>query len=472
MSKKMNTKAVDNRFEQDVRLAGGMGNVAAKQSNILTLRRLVLACLLWENNAYVDGLEVASQIKVLIPLCEPEEVAKLAIECRVMQKLRHVPILMIVEMAKHESHRTLIADVIPKVCTRADMLSDLVSLYWNGGKRPLPSAMKRGIAKAFLNFNEYSLAKYRGTGNAVKLRDVMFMVHPKTVTQEQADCFKKLAENTLQTPDTWEVALSSGADKKESWTRLIQENKLGGLALLRNIRNMKAAGVDRLVIQNAIANVKTGMLLPLDYFKAVRYSPEFERDIEEVMFRSYANVSKLTGKSLIILDVSGSMRSEISSKDSEFTRLDAGTAMAIAAINMCEDFEFVITAGVDSTYTGKHNHIKYPNKGFGLVKQIEDERVKVGGGGIFTRQCLDWCQLNVGTDFDRIIIFSDSQDCDRVKAPPKPFGKFNYIIDVSSHSHGVNYKGVWTSEISGWSSSFLTYIASMEGLDNHQSEDS
>ena len=92
------------------------------------------------------------------------------------------------------------------------------------------------------------------------------------------------------------------------------------------------------------------------------------------------------------------------------------------------------------------------------------------GGGIFTKQCLDWCKKKFeGAKFDRIIKFSDSQDIDYKYDKtilPEPFGKHNYICDVSAELRGVNYKGRWTAEISGFSEHFLTYIAALEGLQN------
>ena len=64
----------------------------------------------------------------------------------------------------------------------------------------------------------------------------------------------------------------------------------------------------------------------------------------------------------------------------------------------------------------------------------------------------------------RIIIFSDSQDCDYPdKRVPAPFGERNYIVDVSANTRGINYKGVWSAEISGWSEHFLSFIAALEG---------
>ena len=81
---------------------------------------------------------------------------------------------------------------------------------------------------------------------------------------------------------------------------------------------------------------------------------------------------------------------------------------------------------------------------------------------------LDWCREQFkGEKFDRIIVFSDSQDCDLpTNGKPQPFGTRNYICDVSAHTRGVNYKGVWTAEISGFSENFLTYIGAVEGLSN------
>ena len=81
---------------------------------------------------------------------------------------------------------------------------------------------------------------------------------------------------------------------------------------------------------------------------------------------------------------------------------------------------------------------------------------------------LEWCRSQFsGEEFDRIIVFSDSQDCDYPgKGKPQPFGRRNYICDVSAHTRGVNYKGVWTAEISGFSENFLTFIGAMEGLSN------
>ena len=453
------------KFEEE-RLAGGSGALAAKQSNTALLRRAVLANLLWEDVAYMDGVKVAKEIQRLIPLCPAIDVYNIALEARTMQKLRHTPLFLAVEMCKYPEHKMFVQDLLPQIITRADMLTDFLAIYWKDGKKPIANQAKKGLAKAFHNFNEYKFAKYDRDA-AIKLRDVMFLCRPKPENQYEQDLFKKVADRTLATPETWEVLLSTGKDKKESWTKLITEGKIGGLAMLRNIANMRKANVDKKVINEGLEKLKSSMLMPLDFLIANKMNPGFSRQIEDAMINSYANLPKLKGKTLFIVDVSGSMGARMSEK-SDFTRYDAACAMAMLAANQCEDYEIVCTAGNDYTHTGAHRNIPYPQKGFGIFEQIREANRNIGRGGLFTRQCLEWCNDKFkGQKFDRIIVFSDSQDCDfPERGIPKPFGTYNYICDISAHTKGVNYKGAWDAEISGFSEHFITFIAATEGIQN------
>jgi len=458
-------------------IAGRVTDSAAAQTNIQYLRRAVLANLLWENIAYMDGKSVAEEIKRLIPLCDPKDVANLAIEARVMQKLRHTPLFIAVEMCKYEGTRPYVKEILPKIITRADMLTDFMALYWADGKCPICNSAKKGLAEAFHNFKEYHFAKYDRDAE-IKLRDVMFMVRPKPENQLEEVLYKKIADRTLETPETWEVLLSlahTNEDKAAVWTKLITEGKIGGKAMLMNIRNMQTAGVARPIIEQGLRELKGTMLLPLDFLKAMRMSNGFDREIEDAMLKTYENMPKLPGKTLFIIDVSGSMGS-ITSSGSMFSRLDQACSMAMLAANQCEDFELVCTAGSDSELREEQMRIKYPSKGFKLFQEIQNSRSTVGGGGIFTYQCLEKLRKELGNkihDYARIIVFSDSQDIDvssyyskNRDKKPRPFGKYNYICDVSCNTRGIAYNGVWTAEISGWSEHFLTYIAAYEGIEN------
>mgnify|MGYP004470022439 CR=1 FL=1 len=447
-------------------LAGGYGNIIAEQNCIAQLRRSVLANLLWEDIGYQDGISVALNIERLVPLCNPHEVFELAIEAREKQKLRHVPLFLAVTMCKHKYHRSLVGQLLPKIITRADMLSDFLALYWKDGKCPLCNQAKIGLSRSFHNFDEYQFAKY-DYDRSIKLRDVMFIARPIPKNQKEQEVFRRIAERTLNTPKTWETQLSTSSDKKQTWTSLIRERRLGALGFLRNISNMVNAGVDSHTIQNGIELIDTSMLLPLDFLKAAKNNHEFIEHIERIMVKTYSNLPILPGNTLLILDTSGSMRSKLSKK-SCFTRKDAAISMAIVAINRCQKCYLVCSAGDDYLRLGKHIKINSPSNGFDLYRQIKKDSAAIGCGGIFTRQVLEWCKNEFKNEhINRIIILTDSQDCDYNGSNfPQPFGDRNYICDMSANTHGINYKGVWTAEISGFSEHFINYIAELENLND------
>jgi hypothetical protein len=456
----VNKKTKKSHVYDDKRLAGGSGPRAAKQDAEATLRRLVMTCLLWEKNAYCDGQEVVSNIKALVP--QVPNVGDIAVEARYGQKLRHVPLMIVREMARN--HMPGVAETLAKVCNRPDEMSEFVAMYWadNGKKRTLSAAIKRGLAKAFDKFDEYQLAKYNQLDQEVKLRDVLFLCHAKP-TGDRHDLYKRLIANELKTPDTWEVGMSAAkgvVEKRAVWERLIENKKLPAFAFLKNLRNMQEAGVSRNAMAQAFANCKVDMLLPIDFLKARKYAPDWTREIEDLMYRCAKTWPRLSGFSTLVIDVSGSMAQSLSGK-SEFTRMDAAAAMAVLAAECCDHVSIYATAGNDSSR--KHDTKKVESlRGFALADKILHEKDRLGGGGIFTRQVCDFIKGKEEAP-DRLMIFSDSQDCDHPgSGQPKPHGKRNYIIDVSSESHGVNYKGVWTAEISGWSEQFLKFVASME----------
>src|ERR1700691_3433789 len=182
----------------------------------MQLRRSVLACLLWESQFYEDGIEIAGQIAELVPKVAAEKVAALAIEAREQMKLRHAPLLIVREMARHKTHRAPVSETLASILQRADELAEFVAIYWKDGRVPLSGQVKKGLAAAFPKFDAYALAKY-DRGGAVKLRDVLFLPHARPRDEEQAEVWKRLIAGELSAPDTWEVALSSGTDKRAAW---------------------------------------------------------------------------------------------------------------------------------------------------------------------------------------------------------------------------------------------------------------
>ena len=404
------------------------------------LRRSVMSCLLWEREFYEDGVTIAERIAQTIPLVSPEKVASIAIEARGKMKLRHVPLLIIREMARLPQHKSLVAKTLPLIIQRADELTEFLAIYWKEKRQPLSAQVKRGLASAFREFNEYELSKYN-RDNSIKLRDALFLCHAKPKDKEQEALWKRLVDNKLTTPDTWEVALSGGADKKETFERLIKERKLGALALLRNLRNMSEAKVDERIIFDGLADMNVSRVLPFRFISAARYAPQWEAQIEKALFKCLSSQEKIGKKTVLLIDVSASMEGALSEK-SELKRMDAacGLAMLIRELGDAQIFTF------------SNQCVLVPARhGFalrdGIVNSQEHQSTYLG-------QAIT--AINERTPYERIIVITDEQSHDTV---PTPKGK-GYIINVASAQNGVGY-GTWT-HIDGFSEATLDYIREIE----------
>ncbi|HLP82001.1 MAG TPA: hypothetical protein VK141_08470, partial [Nitrosomonas sp.] len=134
------------------------GQLAANIPLELQLRRAVMSCLLWEDSFYESGESIATRIHFLIDHVDDKTVANMAIEARNQQKLRHVPLWLAKGLAHNRSPLT--AKVLETVIQRPDELVEFLNQYWFGGKTPLSAQVKKGLAKAFVKFDEYQLAKW------------------------------------------------------------------------------------------------------------------------------------------------------------------------------------------------------------------------------------------------------------------------------------------------------------------------
>jgi 60 kDa SS-A/Ro ribonucleoprotein len=423
---------------------GGRTHEGAPARNIsleLQLRRSVLACLLWEGQFYEDGVEIAGRIAELVPKVAVEKVAALAVEGRERMKLRHAPLLLVREMARHKTHRALVSETLARIIQRADELAEFVAIYWKDGRVPLSGQVKKGLATAFPKFDEYQLAKY-DRGGPIKLRDVLFLCHAKPRDQAQADVWKKLVSGSLTTPDTWEVALSSGANKCEAWERLLRERKLGALALLRNLRNMREAGVDESLVLSALGSMSTARVLPFRFLAAARYAPRWEEALEQTMLKCVAETEKLPGKTIVLVDVSGSMTAPLSRR-SEMQRTDAAYGLAVLLREIAEKV---------AVYSFSDNLVEVPaRRGFALRDAINaSQRHNSTQLGNAVEK------LNRNEKCDRLIVITDEQAHDKV---PAPRGK-GYLINVASYKNGVGY-GKWV-HIDGWSEAVIEYIRALE----------
>lgn len=460
-------------------------NVAAKRDPIYTheggratptdsfheLKRSVLTCMLFENSFYEKGSEIAQRIADLVPKVKPEQVAALACEARDRMNLRHIPLFLVRELARVKGNGRLVAQTLEHVIQRADELSEFIAIYWKEKKQTLSAGVKRGLAAAFPKFSAYSLAKY-DRENAVRLRDVLFLAHPKPKDEEQAATWKKLVDGTLESPDTWEVELSAGKGKKETFERLMQEGKLGGLAVLRNLRNMTEAGVDERIIRTRLSE-GISRAFPYRFVVAAKFAPRLEDAIEQAMFKAVEQCQTLPGKTGFLIDVSGSMdyrlgnpheskRDTLKSILSVFQPDQVAWAQETSRIDVAAGLGILLREKASNVLmaTFSTQVVEIPaRRGFALRDAIKNSQ---SHGGTLLKAALEALKGHFAwKSVDRLIVITDEQSQDGISDAWAPK---SYVVNVAPNKNGVSYRNGWL-HVDGWSEAVIDYIREIERMD-------
>lgn len=422
------------------------GRADNRMRPIDALRRTLMACLLWEKTFYEDGHEVTTRLAQYAADCNVNDVANLAIEAREVMGLRHAP-LMLALTCMSRMPRKGYAQLITRVCKRADDMTELVSMSWASKTYRMgyiPMKLRLALPHALRKFNEYRLAKYAARG-PVRLCDILALTHPRPLDAAQEALWKRLANNTLATPNTWETRLSAGENKAQAFRALLAEGAMGGLAILRNLNGMRLAGLDYTEIEPQL--VKQSSLwgvLPYQFIAAARAVPQWEPMIERAMLQVLETMPKLLGKTALLVDVSMSMKQPLSSK-STLSRVDAAKALAMLVSGVAEDVRVY-------SFSGELKAVA-PRKGFALGDAIGDLRPT----GTYMGRAVHG--INHDYEYDRIIAITDEQSHDTVPDPRE--GARGYVMNISIHEPSIAY-GRWNS-LSGFSSHLLRYVAAMEG---------
>ena len=414
------------------------GGAAVKVSPINTLRRAVLCCMLWEDTYYKTATEIVKMIRENAMKVSAEDLRVVMFDAKFNSKLRHTPLFLVCIQAER---RELKAATVAQFCTRPDDMTELLSLWWKDGKRPIPSQMRKGLALAFKKFDAYQLQKYN-RDKAVKLRDVLMLVRPKPDNEEQSKLWKSLLEKTLAPANTWETKLSGGADAKQTFETLITEKKLGSLAFLRNLRNIVQADVPAAVIRKGFETLNFQKILPFQFIAAARHNPNLEPLIEKRMLEALRGMFDIAGDNVLLVDVSGSMDSKLSDK-SELRRLDAACGLAILLRAACVNIRvFTFSDGI----------VEVPARGGFALRDAICASQPMGG----TRLGLAVKYVNDNVKPDRLFVLTDEQSADAV---PSPLGT-GYMINVASEACSVGF-GRW-NRVFGWSENVVSFIVELE----------
>lgn len=304
-----------------INAAGGQAYIQSPELEFVSILLTSFA----SGEYYREQNDTFEKIKELIRVCDKKFVAKACVYARTVFGMRSISHVVASQLAKHISGEPWAKDFYTAVIYRPDDMTEILS-YHISKKEKIPNSIKKGFAKAFDRFDKYTLAKYRGEGKKFKLIDVVNLVHPiPTVKNDEA--IGALVKGELKSFNTWESEMSkAGQDaeaeefKKEVWTKMVLEKKIGYFALLKNLRNIIQEAPE--VIPQAIETltnenlIKKSLVLPFRYLTAFdeikKLSPSNEvklvmTALNKAVDISTNNVPKFEGETLVVLDVSGSM---------------------------------------------------------------------------------------------------------------------------------------------------------------------
>lgn len=420
-----------------------------------------------------------------VAISDPEWMGKFVPWLRNEANLRSISLVIAMEGAA-----SMVANGIPggralvaSALTRADEPGEALA-YWMGKKgRKIPSAIKRGIADAAVNtYNEFSFGKYDSDSKGFTFSDVIRLTHPKPKSDNQADLFKYAIsyrfDSATAVPDslgmiknrkdvlamnkdalrkllkssegasvlkgaglTWEsVAGSVGLDAG-IWEALIPN--MGYMALMRNISNFTKTGVSASVMKSLASRlsdpdqVAKSRQLPfrfLSAYNANKYDTLFSYSLELALAESLVNVPALKGKTLILVDRSGSMFN-VAGKSTGLNFADSaaifGTALAVRA----EDAKLVQYGAAHRGY-GNRYHADYEEvpfrKGDSVLKSVEKFRDM---GGTNTAKAV---KENFNSSFDRVILITDEQSWGAAKHPGEdvPANIPMYVWNLAGYKYG------------------------------------
>ncbi|MFI5864909.1 TROVE domain-containing protein [Streptomyces sp. NPDC051546] len=283
--------------------------------------------------------------------------------------------------------------VVDSVLLRADEPGELLA-YWTATHgRNVPKPVKRGIADAVRRlYSGSSLLKYDTASRGYRFGDVLNLVHasPDPAKPWQGELFRH-ALDRRHNPETAEVpagnrtllahralmelpvaerrAVVTAADGAErlaaagmtwealagwlqgpmdaaAWEAVIPS--MGAMALLRNLRNFDQAGVSDEVAARVAAKISDpetvarARQFPFRYLAAYQHAPSLRwaYPLERALGHSLAHVPALPGRTLILVDRSGSMWSPLSDR-SQLNRADAAAVFGTALALRAEDADLV-----------------------------------------------------------------------------------------------------------------------------------
>lgn len=439
------------------------GHAAYKMKDKEKLVTQVLTSFFNEKKFYGDNsAEMQETIKGVVAT-DPQFIAKLAVFARREFNMRSVSHILIAYLAHEVNGKALTREAVKAVALRGDDVTEIMACYLNLFGKPIPNALKKGISDVMQGFDEYTLAKYKGNGKAVKMRDLLCLCRPTPKNAEQSDMWKRLLNNELETPYTWETELSANGNNAKTWEKLIDSGDVGYMALLRNLRNILNANPSNLnKVLETIENperVRKSKQLPFRYLSAYKEleniggSRVFDA-LENAVEASIENMPKLAGTTVIAVDVSGSMGDTVSDK-SKVRCYEIAMLLGLMANKICDNSIFYTFNNDIKKYAVSHRS--------GILATTLNSRCG-GGTGMylpFNKMIADKVKA------DRIIVLSDNECNGGWNRPVQVYadeyrrttGNDIWVHAIDLQGYGTQqFHGAKTNVIAGWSEKVFDFI--------------
>ncbi len=414
-------------------LAGGS---AFSESPKLELVAILFTSFVKDQHYRSEAAAVLRIVELIDAINDPEFVAKAAIFARTKYGMRSITHVVAGEIAKKVKGARWTRNFFDKIVYRPDDMMEILGYYFQTEKK-VTNPLRDGFARALVRFDEYSLAKYRGEGKAIKLVDVVNICHPKSTL-----ALDKLMKGTLRSTDTWEAELTKAGQTAESteeadalkdkaWKQLISERKIGYFALLRNLRNIIEQSPDvlpealQLLVDEKI--IKKSLVLPFRFLTAIEEIEKLNGNgVKETLQAlstatefSLSNVPRLEGKTLVVLDTSGSMSGQ---------PIKIGSMFA-AAFLKTNDADFL-------TFDTNARYLTF-NTSDSTISITQRIIEKANGGGTNFHSIFETANL----PYNRIIIFSDMQGWIGYTTPSESFKNYKQRTNSNPLIYSFDLQG-------------------------------
>ena len=419
------------------------GNQAYTMMDKEKLVTQVLTSFFNEAKFYGDNSEELAETLQAVLKTDPAFVASLAVFARREFHMRSVAHVLTAYLAHTPEGKPYVRHTVKGVAMRGDDLTEIMSFYLATFGKPIPNSLKKGIADVLVTLDEYTLAKYKGSGKSLKMKDLLCLCRPSPKDEAQSAMWKRCLEDRLAVPE------------------------VGYMALLRNLRNIlqaKPRNIDKVL--SIIADpeaVRRSQQLPFRFLSAYRQIADIADSraldaLEEAAEASIDNMPRWEGTTVIAVDVSGSMGCRVS-RNSSVQCIEIAVLLGLMANRICDNSIFyTFNDDIEKVAVSRKTGILYAATHFDcggctdmylpFEKMIKD-RVKA----------------------DRIILLSDNEcNSTSIWGNRKPVqamadeyrqksGRDIWVHAVDLEGYGTQqFHGSKTNIIAGWSEKVLDFI--------------